>query len=302
MRHSAILALPALLLACGGGDPQPATGESATNIPAVYTVNYPLQYFAQRIAGDLVQIEFPAPADEDPAFWTPDAEAIAGYQSADMILLNGATYAKWLAVVSLPESRLVNTSAGFEDRYIYLESAITHSHGPGGDHSHEGTAFTTWLDPMLAIEQARAIRDAFTAQWPDHTQEFTAGFEALEMDLMDLDRQLAEVVAADPDKELLASHPVYQYLTRRYDLHLHAVQWEPDEPPSPAMWRDLQSVLRDQSAAWMLWEGEPLAETAAELRALNVEPIVFDQCGNAPESGGYLSVMRENVENLRRAY
>jgi len=302
MRYGIILLLPALLLACGGGDSQPATSESTAGAPTVYTVNYPLQYFAQRIGGDRVQVEFPAPADEDPAFWTPDAEAIAGYQSADMILLNGATYAKWLAVVSLPESRLVNTSAGFEDRYIYLESAITHSHGPGGDHSHEGTAFTTWLDPTLAIEHARAIKDAFSAGWPDYAQDFTAGFGALETDLLALDQQLAEVVAVDPSKTFLASHPVYQYLTRRYDLQLHAVQWEPGEAPSPAMWRDLQSLLRDHSATWMLWEGEPIAETAAELRALGVEPIVFDQCGNAPESGDYLSVMGANVENLRRAY
>jgi len=52
----------------------------------------------------------------------------------------------------------------------------------------------------------------------------------------------------------------------------------------------------------MLWEGEPLAETAAELRALGVEPIVFDQCGNVPPEGDYLSVMEENVERLREAY
>ena len=302
MRNTLILAIPALLIACGGGDSQPATGESASGLPVVYTVNYPLQHFAQRIGGDLVQVEFPAPADEDPAFWTPDAEAIAGYQSADLILLNGATYAKWLAVVSLPQSRMVNTSAGFEDRHIHMQSAVTHSHGPGGEHSHEGTAFTTWLDPTLAVEHARAIEDAFSARWPDHTQAFAAGFGALEADLLALDQQLAEVVALDPDKDFLASHPVYQYLTRRYDLHLHAVQWEPGEAPSPAMWRELQTLLRDHSAEWMLWEGEPLAATAAKLRELGVEPIVFNQCGNVPESGDYLSVMAENVANLRTAY
>lgn len=302
MHYKAILAFPALLLACGGGDSQPASGEPTIDTPTVYSVNYPLQYFAQRISGDLVQVEFPAPSDEDPAFWTPDADAIAGYQSADLILLNGAAYAKWLAVVSLPESRLVNTSAGFEDRYISEESAVTHSHGPGGEHSHEGTAFTTWLDPTLAVEHARGIKDAFTERWPDHAQEFAAGFAALEADLLGLDSQLAEIVAADPDKDFLASHPVYQYLTRRYDLHLHAVQWEPGELPTPAMWADLQNLLGDHGAEWMLWEGEPLAETATRLHELGVEPVVFDQCGNVPESGDYLSVMLENVERLRAAY
>ena len=42
----------------------------AEDKPVVYTVNYPLQYFAERIAGDLVEVVLPVPADIDPAFWS----------------------------------------------------------------------------------------------------------------------------------------------------------------------------------------------------------------------------------------
>ena len=38
----------------------------------VYTVNYPLQSFAERIAGEHAEVHFPAPARIDPAFWEPD--------------------------------------------------------------------------------------------------------------------------------------------------------------------------------------------------------------------------------------
>jgi hypothetical protein len=38
----------------------------------VYVVNYPLKYFAERIGGEHVKVEFPAPADVDPAYWNPD--------------------------------------------------------------------------------------------------------------------------------------------------------------------------------------------------------------------------------------
>ena len=88
---------------------------------SVYVVNYPLKYFAQRIGGPHVEVYFPAPADEDPAYWMPDSETISKYQQADLILLNGAGYEQWVQSASLPKSKLCNTSAGFAEDYIALE-------------------------------------------------------------------------------------------------------------------------------------------------------------------------------------
>ena len=66
------------------------TPAQADQVLSVYTVNYPLAYFAERIAGDQARVVFPAPSDVDPAFWQPDRETIRTYQQADLILLNGA--------------------------------------------------------------------------------------------------------------------------------------------------------------------------------------------------------------------
>ena len=87
----------------------------------VYVVNYPLKYFAERIAGDQATVVFPAPSEGDPAYWMPDAKTITKYQQADLILLNGANCAKWVKKVSLPRSKMIDTSAKFKDRYITLK-------------------------------------------------------------------------------------------------------------------------------------------------------------------------------------
>ncbi len=76
----------------------------------IYTVNYPLKYFAERIAGKHAKVMFPAPKNVDPAYWMPDRKTILNYQKADLILLNGAHYAKWTEKVSLQRSKMVNTS------------------------------------------------------------------------------------------------------------------------------------------------------------------------------------------------
>jgi zinc transport system substrate-binding protein len=232
----------------------------------------------------------------------PDAETIAAYQAADLILLNGADYAKWTAKVSLPRSRLVDTSRAFRDAYIREASGITHSHGPGGEHDHGGLAFTTWLDLSQAAQQAEAIAQALIRKSPDAKEEIERNLHALRDDLLALDERIAEITRTDPDRPLLASHPVYQYLARRYGLNLSSVMWEPEELPDEGQWNALEGILKDHPAKWMLWEGEPGQATATRLRALGIDSLVLDPCANRPEKGDFLTVMTENARNLDRIF
>lgn len=266
--------------------------------PVVYTVNYPLAYFAERIGGNLVKVVLPAPADIDPAFWKPDETIIGDYQKADLILLNGADYAKWTSKVSLPMLRTVNTSRSFRDEYIAIDSGATHSHGPEGDHSHSGTAFTTWLDLALATRQAKSILKAFTKKLPEHQAEFNANFQALEADLTELDNRLHQLSKSAPELALLGSHPVYQYLARGYGLNIHMLMWEPDEIPPDSQWRDLQTFTGNHRVSWMLWEAPPRQESISRLEEMGVRSVVYSPCFNRPEQGDFLSVMQQNIDHL----
>jgi len=49
----------------------------------------------------------------------------------------------------------------------------------------------------------------------------------------------------------------------------------------------------------MVWEAAPLPETKARLEKIGIRSVVFQPCGNEPATGNYLSVMEQNVENLR---
>jgi zinc transport system substrate-binding protein len=270
--------------------------------PVVYTVNYPLQYFAQRIAGDYADVTFPVPAGIDPAFWQPDAEAIAGFQAADLILLNGAGYAKWTSRASLPRRKLVDTSAGLRDKLIENTNRIAHSHGREGSHSHAGTAFTTWLDFSQAAAQVRTIRDALSRLHPDGTDTFTTNALALEQELLDLDTRLKAIVARNPGKPVIASHPVYQYFSRRYGINLRSVMWEPDVVPGEDKWLELEQLLREHPAHWFIWESRPAPASLERLQQLGIQSTIFDPSANVPESGTFADVMTENVKALDRIF
>ena len=238
---------------------KPIAEDPSPEIVTVCVVNYPLQYFAQRIGGDHVRVVFLAPSDEDPAFWRPDADAITKYQQADLIFLNGASYAKWIKTVTLRESKLVDTSASLVDQYIEVQDAVTHAHGPGAQHAHAGIAFTTWLDPKLAIAQAEAIQKAcrnFCLSTKRLSNEFfqpAVGPGGI--------GPKARCGGGRQDRSVnrfLSSR--LSVLTRRYDLNAKSVHWEPDAVPSAKMWDELASMLRDHPASTMIWEGNPIEE------------------------------------------
>ncbi|MCH7643614.1 MAG: zinc ABC transporter substrate-binding protein [Myxococcales bacterium] len=291
-----ILALTALACADRDGE-APAAAEPEAPL-SVYVVNYPLQYFAERIGGEQVAVTFPAPPGSDPAFWSPSGETVAAYQRADVVLLNGAGYAKWVGRASLPRAGLVDTSASFRDRWIPLTGSVSHTHGPEGAHAHRGWAFTTWLDPTLAALQARAITDAFARARPAHEAAFRGRFAALAEALAALDSRLAAAAEALDGAPLLFSHPVYDYLIRRYELNARSVHWEPDESPTPAMWRVLEELLTTFPARCMLWEAEPLAETKERLLGLGVRSAVYAPLGDTPENSDFLSGMQENADRV----
>ena len=148
----------------------PVSGRAGERL-AVYVVNYPLQYFTERIGGEYVEVVFPAPGGVDPAYWMPDEATIAAYQQADLIVLNGANYARWIGKVSLPRAKMVDTSSKFREEYLTSEEVTTHSHGPGGKHAHESLAFTTWLDLELAARQAARIAAALGRKMPEKKTE-----------------------------------------------------------------------------------------------------------------------------------
>ncbi|MBW2414284.1 MAG: zinc ABC transporter substrate-binding protein [Deltaproteobacteria bacterium] len=292
------LALP-LALACSEPERTDAPATPSAEVPlSVWVVNYPLQYFAERIGGAHVEVTFPAPRGVDPAFWSPDGDTVAGFQSADLVLLNGAGGSAWVGRATLHADRLVDTALGFADRLIAIEAAPTHQHGPTGSHSHGGSYFTVWLDPWLALEQARAIATAFSAARPERADAFERGLAALEADLLDLDARLSRAARSFGDDPVLFSHPVYAYLTARYELRARSVHWEPGAEPDAAQWRDLERSRADPPASVMFWEATPLGATTARLTALGIESRVYSPCANVPARGDWLDVMRANAEAL----
>jgi len=281
------------------GPVYPALADSPLN---VYVVNYPLKYFAERIGGPHVKVTLPVPADVDPVYWTPGIADISAYQQADLILLNGAGYAKWVSKVSLPRAKTVDTSRGFKDKYITIKETMTHSHGAEGEHAHEGLAFTTWLDLSLAAKQAEALFEALARKQPQQKDLFRANYLALEKDLLALDSRIKAIVSPKNTVPIIFSHPVYEYFEKAYGLKGRSVHWEPDQNPNPGQIAELNKLLENHPAKWMIWEATPIKSAVDVLEAKDIQNVVFDPCGKMPFDSDFLTVMQQNVSNLELVF
>ena len=287
-----------------GCQKQDSQESKQTGKPVVYTTFYPTQYFAERIGGDLIDVVCPVPEDEDAIFWTPDAKAIEAYQKADMIVINGAQFAKWVQKVSLPESHVVNTAKPFTDRFIHFEHATVHSHGNKGEHAHEGLDGHTWVDPVNAEIQADEIKKALIKRYPEHKAAFEKGFSELSRDLDMLNKQLKAYQAEYKNQPVLASHPAYNYIAKRYGWNIVNLDLDPEEMPSDKAIQEIKTTLEKHPAKYLIWEAYPTPAIADRMKKeLGLISVEFSPCELLSEddiSNGvnYLTVMQDNLKNV----
>ncbi len=267
-----------LALAACGVDEEPETSPSV-RFPRIVTTFYPTTYFARRIAGPLADVACMTPPDEDPATWQPSRAALAQLLEADLLVLNGASFERWADTASLSIERTVHSAAGFRKQWRRYDAAVKHTHGPAGDHDHEGIDGHTWLNPLQATEQARAILRALVSCLPEHEATLRKNFDTLAADLAALDQAFAALGALPDGHALYAEHPAYGYLATRYG------------------WRVVPLDAGERrSGRLLLWEGEASANVAG------LTNVTFDPCEQESDDGDYLARMKANLERIRPAF
>lgn len=274
----------------------------------VYTTFYPTYEFAKRIGAGYVRVVNPCPEDADPAFWRPSLEQIAEYQKADLVVLNGAGLEKWVSQTALPESRVVDSTKPFAGELLQYENVISHSHGAGGTHTHTGLDCHTWLDPLNAKVQARQIADALIRRLPAHKDRFELNFKALSAEFDALDGEFRRLTERMGDDTLLANHPAYHYLAKRYGWKLKSFDLDPENLPSEESLEKIGRYLQDSvRARIMLWESFPKEEIASRLQtefgigSVEFSPAETITAAERESGADYFTMMKRNAANLSAA-
>lgn len=317
LRWAAVALLPAaaLLAACGaGGAGSASDGERLS----VVTAFYPLQYAAERVAGDnaeVTNLTKPGSEPHDLELTPKDGAAIEqaslvvylkGFQPAvdESVAQGGKDHSFDVTsaadLVPLAEEPGHEEEAGHKEEAGHEEGGEEHeSEMPGGNDPH------FWLDPVRYAKVVDAIGEQLAKADPDNASEYRENAKTLHGELTKLDGEFKAGLANCANKDVVTSHEAFGYLAARYGFEQVGIAGlSPDQEPSPAKQAEVARFVRDHEVHTIYYEtlvNPDVAKSLAEETGAKVD--VLDPLeGITDQSKGkdYPSVMRANLEALKK--
>ncbi|NGN95255.1 zinc ABC transporter substrate-binding protein [Nocardioides sp. KC13] len=321
LRSAGLLAAGALLLTSGCAalsDDSGSAGSDAGKVQ-VAAAFYPLEFVAERVAGDLADVTGLTKPGVEPHDLELSINQTAALQSADVILTeHGFQPAVDDAIEQDVKGDVVDAEKTVELRAAE-EGADEHGHeeeaGHEGEAAHEEEGEEAhdhgeidphfWHDPALMADYAEAVSAALAKADPDNAETYTANAEKLTEDLTAVDEEFRTGLAQCKIKEVVVSHDAFAYLDK-YGLEFESIAGlTPDAEPNPAQLAEIGEHAKEHGVNTIFSErlvSSALADTLAGdlgLKTAVLDPI--EGLSADTEGEDYLSLMRQNLDALKAA-
>lgn len=291
-----------LVTACNSG-----SGSGPARLPVVTTF-YPLQYLAQRIGGDWVQVANLVPPGAEPHDWEPTPKDVVSIQRAKVFIYHGSGFETWVerVVRDLPKNgpSVVNATQDFD-----LHPGISEE-----EESGEAAAGTpvfdphVWLDPQRYGRQGELVEAALAKADPARAATYAANLAGLKRDLTALESEFRQGLSACARDTIVTSHAAFAYMADRFGLKQLPISGvSPESEPSPARLREIVQDVRRHGATVIFFEtlvSPAVSETIARetgATALVLDPIEGLTQEETSSGQDYFTLMREDLKNLRTA-
>jgi zinc transport system substrate-binding protein len=282
--------------ACG------TTGDSGEGRVGIVAAFYPLQFIAERIGGDQVQVTNLAPPGAEPHDMELTPAQVASIAEADLVLhLNGFQ-------PSVDDAVAQGSKASLDAATLVPQLDPQEPIGPPDpDHEEEeaGRDPHLWLDPNRLATIGTKLGERLADLDPENASAYRTRAAELGTELGNLDREFSDGLANCQRREIVVSHSAFGYLADRYDLRqIPLTGLSPEVEPTPQHLAAAADEARRVGATTVFFEtlvSPRVAEVVAD--SIGAQTAVLDPIeGLEPgASGDYVSVMRENLATLRAA-
>ena len=288
------LAVALLLSGCG------STSSSAEEGTSVVASFYPLAEAASRVGGDLVSVQNLTPPGVEPhdlELAPDDIEAIA---NADVIVYLGGGFQPAVEDALAEAEHAVTVDA--------LDAVATNA-APASE-ADEGLTVDphVWLDPARYEEIVRSVSAALSEADPANEATNAANAEAYIGQIAALDEEFRAGLSDCERTTIVTSHEAFGYLADAYGLtQVGILGLSPEAEPDPRRLAELRDLVQREGVTTIFAEelvSPKVAETLASEAGVQVAVLnPIESLTDAQERAGedYLSLMRENLDTLRRA-
>lgn len=273
----------------------------------VYTTVYPLQYFTERIAGDIVNVQSMYPPGSDEHTFEPTQKDMMALADADLFFYIGLGL----------EGFVENAEKTLKNEHVQLiatadaitEDMLMHDEEEAHDgHDHGDMDPHVWMSPVLSDALAYSIKESLINISPENKALFEANFEALRDDLLALDRQFIDMASATEKQTFFVSHAAFGYIADTYGLEQIAVAGlNSQSEPSQKELANLVAYAKDENIQYVLFEqnvSSKLTEIiqkeigAKSLTLHNLGVLTTEDLNNNED---YFSLMEANLNTLKQA-
>ncbi|MBQ1098930.1 zinc ABC transporter substrate-binding protein [Streptomyces sp. b94] len=282
---------------------------------------YPMQYLAQQIGGEHVNVTTLTEPGQEPHDLELSAKQTAEMGEADAVLhLKSLQPAVDEAITQSDVKTKIDaaTLTTLEDH-----GSVEHDHA-GGEHAEEGHGEEghaeekhseeeehaldphVWLDPVKYAEIAEGVAKAFEKADPDHAADYRKNADALAKKLADLNTAYEEGLADTDSKVFFTNHAAFGYLAERYGLTQEAINGlDPESEPSPARIKELQEEAKADGVTTVFYEtlvSDKTAKTLAKDAGLKTDVLdPLEGITDKSKGDDYLAVMESNLKALEAA-
>ncbi len=279
-----------LLAACSSGSPGQGAAITLGHL-SVVTTNYSLEYFARQIGGDAALVANLVPPGVEAHDFEPAPADIRTLREADLVLYNGGGFEPW-----------IERALASGDKASQVTVEVSQSlRGPQND-PH------VWLNPLLAVEEVKLVRDGLAKAHPRKADVFNANAEALMSELQSLHQRYQQGLASCRFKAFVTSHDAFGHLAARYSLEVVPLAGiSPEAEPSPGDLAAIADRLRSLGVKYLLVEpisSQRLSQTVAkEIGAdlLPLHPLESLTPEELQQGETYFTIMNANLASLRTA-
>lgn len=326
-----------VLSACGSSD---STSSENSDAPTVVASFYPAAFVAERVGGDLIELETLTSPGADAHELELTARQIVSISEADVLVYlsefqaavdsaiaqtdrsDQSTVDLASNVASLDAAHSEHTSeadaddhdhahdeddhAHEEDEHAHEEEATTDEDHSHAGHDHGDTDPHLWLDPTNLEPAVAATVAALSAADPDNADTYQDNGDDLLDELSTLDEEFTEGLAVCERRDFVTSHAAFAYLANAYDLHQVPIAGiDPQSEPSSAQLAQITDLVNDNGITTVFTEplsSSALAETIArETGATTATLDPIEGLSDESAEEDYLSLMRANLAALQEA-